>query len=66
MNQLGYQPTLPGQAEGQTFANQDEFIDMAEEARRPTGLTQLGYHYTHTPRDGDESIDMPSEPPSLT
>jgi hypothetical protein len=59
MNQPEYRPILPGQAEGQTSASQDESINFAEEARRPTGLTQLGYHYTPTPCDGDESIDMP-------
>jgi hypothetical protein len=66
MNELGYRPTLPGQVEGQTSGSQDEFIDFAEEARRPTGLTQLGYYYTSTPHDGDESMDMPSTLMGLT
>jgi hypothetical protein len=39
---------------------------IVEEAGRPTGLTQLGYHYTPAPRVGDESIAMLSEPTTLT
>jgi hypothetical protein len=82
MNQQGYRPTVPGQAEGQTpasqsivlgqvegqtSASQDDFIHLiAEEAGHPIGLTQLGYHYTPTPRIGDESIDMLSELTTLT
>ena len=66
MQQLGYWPILPGLAEGQTSASQDESIDFFEEARRPTDLTQLGYHYTPTPRNADESISMPSKPMGLT
>ena len=82
MNQPGYRPTVAGQAEGQTPASrltvpgqeeghtsvsQDDFIQLiAEDAGRPTGLTQLGYHYTPVPRVGDESIAILFEPPTLT
>jgi hypothetical protein len=82
MNQQGYRPivagqvegqtpasrlTVPGQAKGHTSSSQDDFIQqIVEDVVRPTGLTQLGYRYTPAPRIGDESINMLSEPPTLT
>ena len=39
---------------------------LVRRACRPTGLTQLGYHYTHIPCNGDESMSMPSLPMGLT
>jgi hypothetical protein len=64
--QSGYRPILLSPAEGQPSASQDELSDFAKEACRPTGLTQLGYHYTPIPRNGGKSVDMPSESMGLT
>jgi hypothetical protein len=61
MQKLEYRPKLLGQVGWQTSASQDDSIDFAQEVGRPTGLTQLGYHYTPTPCNEDESIDMQSE-----
>jgi hypothetical protein len=38
MQQPGYRPILPSQAEGQTFAGQDESGDVVERARYPIDL----------------------------
>jgi hypothetical protein len=65
MQQSRYRPILPDPAKRYTSASQDESFDFAEEARRPI-LTQLGYHYMPTPRNGDESMSMPSPPMGLT
>ena len=66
MQESGYRPILSCQAKRQTFVSHDEYINFAEESSHPTGLTQLGYHYTPTSCNGDDFIDMPSELMGLT
>jgi hypothetical protein len=66
MQQPRYRPILPGPAKGQTSASLDESFDFAEEACRLIGLTQLRYHYTLIPHNGDKSMSMRFKPMGLT